>query len=152
MGRVEIRMAGFGGQGIVLAGNIIGQAAAIYDNKFATFTQNYGPESRGGSCTAEVLASDEPINYPYVLSPNLVIVFSQEAYTKYGRNNAPGSIMIIDSDLVKPDPSHNPPPFAIPATQMARETGKIVVANIIMLGFLAAVSDVVSPRHSANPS
>jgi 2-oxoglutarate ferredoxin oxidoreductase subunit gamma len=146
LGRVEIRIAGFGGQGIVLFGQIIGQAASIYDNKFATLTQSYGPESRGGSCTAEVVASDEPISYPYVLNPQVLIIFSQEAYVKYGRSHAPGAMVIIDSDLVKPDSSHNPPPLSIPATRMARDMGRTVVANIIMLGFLAAVSDLVSPE------
>lgn len=146
MGRTEIRIAGFGGQGIVLSGQIIGQAASIHDDKFATFTQSYGPESRGGSCTAEVVASDEPISYPYVLSPQVLIILSQEAYAKYGRNNSQGTLVIIDSDLVKPDSSHNPPPLSIPATRMARDMGRAVVANIIMLGFLVAVSDVVSPE------
>lgn len=146
MGRTEIRIAGFGGQGIVLLGQIIGQAASIYDNKFATFTQSYGPESRGGSCTAEVVASDEPIGYPYVLNPQVLIIFSQEAYAKYGRNHSEQTLVIIDSDLVKPDPSHKPPPLSIPATRMARDMGRTVVANIIMLGFLAAVSDMVSPE------
>ncbi len=146
MGRTEIRIAGFGGQGIVLSGQIIGQAASIYDDKFATFTQSYGPESRGGSCTAEVVASDEPISYPYLLSPQVLLILSQEAYAKYGRTNSPKTLVIIDSDLVRPDQSHKPPPLSIPATRMARDMGRTVVANIIMLGFLAAVSDVVSPE------
>jgi 2-oxoglutarate ferredoxin oxidoreductase subunit gamma len=144
LGRVEIRIAGFGGQGIVLSGQIIGQAASIYDKGFATLTQSYGPESRGGACTAEVVASDKPIDYPYVQNPNILIVLSQEAYTKYAQNPVKGTLLIIDSDLVKPDSSHNTPPLAIPATRMAREMGRPVVANIIMLGFLAAVSDLVS--------
>lgn len=144
MGRVEIRIAGFGGQGIVLSGEIIGQAASIFDKGFATFTQSYGPESRGGSCTAEVVISDEPIGYPYVTNPRLLIILSQEAYAKYGRNHTPGTLVIIDTDLVKPTPSHNPPPLSIPATRMARDMGRAVVANIIMLGFVAAVSDAIS--------
>ena len=144
MGRVEIRIAGFGGQGIVLSGEIIGQAASIFDKGFATFTQSYGPESRGGSCTAEVVISDEPIGYPYVTNPRLLIILSQEAYAKYGRNHTPGTLVIIDTDLVKPAPSHNTPPLSIPATRMARDMGRAVVANIIMLGFVAAVSDAIS--------
>ena len=144
MGRVEIRIAGFGGQGIVLSGQIIGQAASIYDNRFATFTQSYGPESRGGSCTAEVVPSDEPIGDPYVLNPQVLIIMSQEAYAKYGRNHASETLVIIDSDLVKPTPSHNTLLLSIPATRMAREMGRAVVANIIVLGLLAAVSDAVS--------
>jgi 2-oxoglutarate ferredoxin oxidoreductase subunit gamma len=144
LGRAEIRIAGFGGQGIVLSGQIIGQAASIYDKGFATFTQSYGPESRGGSCAAEIVTSDEPISYPYVLKPQVLIILSQEAYAKYGRNHSPGTLLIIDSDLVKPDPSPKPAPLSIPATRMARDMGRSVVANIITLGFLAAVSNAVS--------
>jgi 2-oxoglutarate ferredoxin oxidoreductase subunit gamma len=144
LGRAEIRIAGFGGQGIVLSGQIIGQAASIYDKGFATLTQSYGPESRGGACTAEVVASDKPIDYPYVQIPSILITLSQEAYTKYAQNPPKGTLLIIDSDLVKPDSSHNSAPLAIPATRMAREMGRPVVANIIMLGFLAAASDLVS--------
>ena len=144
MGRVEIRISGFGGQGIILTGQIIGQAASIYDDGFATFSQSYGPESRGGSCTAEVVISNEPIDYPYVQNPQVLIILSQEAYAKYVNNLPKGTLVIIDSDLVKPGASHNTAPISIPATRMAREMGRAVVANIIMLGFLAAVSDLVS--------
>lgn len=144
MGRVEIRIAGFGGQGIVLTGQIIGQAASIYDDGFATFTQSYGPESRGGSCTAEVVISNKPIDYPYVQSPQVLIILSQEAYAKYVNSLPKGTLVITDSDLVKISTSHNPTLLSIPATRMAREIGRAVVANIIMLGFLAAVSDLVS--------
>ena len=146
MGTNEIRIAGFGGQGVVLSGQIIGQAASIYDDGFATFTQSYGPEARGGSCTAEVVISDQPIGYPYVISPNVQIILSQAAYTKYANNLNPESLMIIDPDLVTPDPAQNPTPLAIPATRMAKEMGRAVVANIIMLGFLAAVTDVISSK------
>lgn len=140
----EIRIAGFGGQGVVLSGQILGQAASILDGGYATLTQSYGPEARGGSCAAEVVVSDKPIGYPYVRNPDILIVLSQEAYTKYAQSLSPDSLMIIDPDLVKPDPSQTPEPVAVPASRMARELGRVVVANIIMLGFLAAVSDVLS--------
>lgn len=128
----------------MLAGYIVGQAASIYDKRFATLTQSYGPEARGGSCTAEVVISDEPIGYPYVVSPQVLIILSQEAYARYGHDLLAETLVIIDPDLVKPDPSQNPAPLSIPATRMAQEMGRAVVANIIMLGFLAAVSDIVS--------
>ena len=144
MGRKEIRIAGFGGQGIVLSGSILGKATSIYDEGFATLTQSYGPESRGGSCRAEVVISDAPIDYPYVASPQVQIILSQEAYAEYGRDTPPDTLVIIDSDLVTIDPSQNPKPFSIPASRMARELGRVVVANIIMLGLLAAISDIVS--------
>ena len=144
MGRKEIRIAGFGGQGIVLSGSILGKATSIYEEGFATLTQSYGPESRGGSCRAEVVISDAPIDYPYVASPQLQIILSQEAYTEYGRNAPQDTIVVVDSDLVTIDPSHNPEPLSIPASRMARELGRVVVANIIMLGFMAAISNIVS--------
>ena len=131
----------------MLAGHILGQAASIYEKgKFATLTQNYGPEARGGSSCAEVVISGEPIGYPYVIKPNVLVIMSQEAYAKYTLNLGPETLVIIDPDLVK----HNTPQalkiFSIPATCLAREMGRVVVANIIMLGFLAAASNVVSPE------
>jgi 2-oxoglutarate ferredoxin oxidoreductase subunit gamma len=144
LGRRELRIAGFGGQGVVLSGQIIGQAVVVYDKKYATFTQNYGPESRGGSCTAEVVTSEEPIGYPYVVTPNIVILLSQDAYNKYGKNIPDNALMVIDPDLVKPAPEDKHRMLTIPANQMARDMGRVVVANVILLGFLAAVSDIVS--------
>ena len=143
MATKEIRIAGFGGQGVVLSGHILGQAASIYEGGFATLTQSYGPEARGGSCMSEVVISDVPIGYPYVRNPGVVIILSQEAYDKHSNSLSGGALMIIDPDLVKVDPSREPP-LSIPATRMAREMGRVVVANIIMLGYLAAVSDIVS--------
>jgi 2-oxoglutarate ferredoxin oxidoreductase subunit gamma len=144
LGRRELRIAGFGGQGVVLAGQIIGQAVAVYDRQFAAFTQNYGPEARGGSCTAEVVAAEEPIGYPYLTQPRIVVILSQDAYRKYGLNLPAETRLIVDPDLVKPDPGDKHPYLAVPTNRMAREMGRVVVANIILLGFLAAVSDFVS--------
>lgn len=145
MARKEIRIAGFGGQGVVLSGNIIGKAASIFTEGHAVLTQNYGPESRGGSCTTEVVISDEPIDYPYVTNPQVQIILSQEAYTKYGQKAPPGTLVIVDSGLVKVNPKQKPQPLAIPASRMAlEEIGRSVVANIITLGFLAARSNAVS--------
>ena len=144
MSRREIRIAGFGGQGVVLSGSILGKAASIFDKGFAALTQSYGPESRGGSCTAEVVMSDEPIDYPYVVSPQVQIILAQEAYTKFGQSPSPGTLVIVDSDLVQVDPEQIPQPLSMPASRMAREEiGRPVVANIIMLGYLAAVSDII---------
>lgn len=141
LARKEIRISGFGGQGVVLSGQILGQAASIHNSGFATLTQSYGPEARGGACTAEIVISDEPIDYPYVQEPDVVIVLSQEAYTRYAQNSA--ALLIIDPDLVKVGAGQKEP-LKIPATRMAREMGRVVVANIIMLGYLAALSDVVT--------
>ena len=147
MSRTEIRLSGAGGQGIVLAGQIIGQAASLYEQgKSATFTQSYGPEARGGSCSAEVVISNELVGYPYVISPQVLVIMSQEAYNKYTQNLSPETLIIIDQDLVKPDPDNKAKILSIPATKLARELGRVVVANIVMLGFVAAVSDVISAK------
>jgi 2-oxoglutarate ferredoxin oxidoreductase subunit gamma len=144
MKKVEIRLAGFGGQGIVLLGNIVGKAASIYNGSFAALTQSYGPESRGGSCRAELIISDQVIEYPYIVDPQIQVVLSQEAYSEFGRKAPAGTLLIVDSELVKID---TPPParlLTIPASRMAQEMGRPVVANIIVCGFLAKNSDVVS--------
>lgn len=142
-GKTEIRLAGFGGQGIVLLGNIIGKAAAIYNGQYAALTQSYGPESRGGSCRAEVIISDSQIDYPYILSPQIQVILSQEAYSEFGARAPEGTILIIDSDLVKIDTPPEARVLSIPASRLAQDMGKPVVANIIMLGFLAAQCDVI---------
>ena len=128
----------------MLSGSIMGKAASIYDKGFAALTQSYGPESRGGSCRAEVIISDVPVDYPYVVSPQVQIILSQEAYEEYGKNAPPDTLVIVDSELVSIAPSQNTSILSIPASRMARELGRIVVANIIMLGFLAAISNIVS--------
>ncbi len=145
MSRREIRIAGFGGQGIVLSGIIIGRAASIYGGKFATLNQSYGPESRGGSCRVEAVIDDIPIDYPYLVSPEVQIIFSQGAYSEYGLNAPSEALLIIDADLVSDDPSKSHRVLSIPASRLAREEiGRPVVANIIIMGFLAAISDIVS--------
>ena len=89
MARTEVRVSGFGGQGIILSGYIIGKAAAIFDKKNATMTQAYGPESRGGACSAQVVISEEEINDPEVSTPNVVVAMSQEAFTTFTKDLAP---------------------------------------------------------------
>jgi len=145
-GEKEIMIAGFGGQGIVLTGNILGKAAALLDQKHATMTQSYGPEARGGSCQSQVIISDEEILSPYVETPEVLICMNQEGYEKSAHVLAPGGLLIWDTDLVEPgelDPSFTT--FNIPATRFAEKLGNKMMANIVMLGFLSAVSDLVRP-------
>jgi 2-oxoglutarate ferredoxin oxidoreductase subunit gamma len=146
MTRTEIRLSGFGGQGIVLAAYILGKAAALFDHKHATMTQNYGPESRGGACSGQVIISDAPVSYPHLTRPNVVVAMSQEAFTKYSGEAADGGLLLIDEDLVQT--SHgasNARLYCIPATRIAEEMGRKMVANIVMLGCLAALDQRVSP-------
>ena len=145
MSRTEIRLTGFGGQGIILSGYIVGKAAAIHDGKQATFTQSYGPESRGGACSAQVIISDEPISYPHLTDPAILVVMSQAAYNKYAPDIREGALLIIDEDLVETgEIAGDVRLFSVPATRLAEELGRKIVANIVMLGFFAAATDVVS--------
>jgi 2-oxoglutarate ferredoxin oxidoreductase subunit gamma len=143
----KIKIGGFGGQGIVLAGYILGKAASLHDEKNATLTQSYGPESRGSSCSAQLIIGNEEIDYPKVSHPDLLMIMSQEAYDKFTPELAKGGTLLYDEDLAKPTNNFGKTTkvYSIPATRYAEEMGKKIVANIIMLGFFTAVSQLVSP-------
>jgi 2-oxoglutarate ferredoxin oxidoreductase subunit gamma len=141
----EIRIAGFGGQGVILSANILGRAAALFEGGYATMTQNYGPEARGGAASAALILSDEPILYPYLTHPDVLVVMSQEAYTRFGPELRENGILIVEEDLVRLDGlSGTPRVYSIPATRIAEELGKKMVLNVVMVGFLVAVAEVVS--------
>jgi len=146
MSRHEIRLSGFGGQGIMTAGYILGKAAALYDHLNVTLTKSYGPESRGGASCSQLIISDQAINYPHLTEPELLMTMSQEAYTKYIDNLASGGLLLIDQDLVELDrPRDDISVRAIPATRIAEsELRRKIVANIVMLGFVAANTAAVS--------
>ena len=140
--RKEIRISGFGGQGVVLAGYILGKALTLYDGVEAVMTQAYGPEARGGASSANIVLSNEPIDYPFVQHPDILVTLSQEAYSKFRPTAKPDALVLIDEDLVhslKQDHHH-----MIPATRLAEELGRRIVANVVMLGFFTAVTGVVS--------
>ncbi len=141
-----MRFAGFGGQGIISAGKITGKAAAIFDGKDAVMMQSYGPEARGGACNADLVISDSGIGYPQLKRPEILVIMSQEAYEKYGQNISPSGTLLIDADLVVTD--EIPPPvervYSIPATRLANELGRKIVANVVMLGALVAITGIVS--------
>jgi len=143
--KLEIRLAGFGGQGIVLSGHILGKAAALFESRDAVFTQSYGPEARGGSCSADVVISDGTIHYPKVGEPDILVIMSQGALNTYGGSIGRDGMIIVDQDLVvmEKDPT-GVTVFRVPFTRMAEELGKRIVANIVMLGAIAALSGVVS--------
>ncbi|MBZ5579409.1 MAG: 2-oxoacid:acceptor oxidoreductase family protein [Acidobacteriia bacterium] len=140
----EIRIAGFGGQGVILAAAIVGKAAALFQGGYATMTQNFGPEARGGSCSAQVILSSEPILYPYVTQPDVLVVMSQEAYTRFTPELKHGGILILEQDLVRvdrfPDGARV---FGVPATRLAEELGRKVVLNVVMVGFFGAVTKLL---------
>lgn len=141
----EIRFAGYGGQGIIRSGYIVGRAASLYDNKFATLTQDFGPESRGGACSAQVVVSDSRVLYPYVTTPDVFVAMSQEGYNKYESELSEQGLLLIDEDLVRTDQRRETTKlFAIPATRFAEEIGNRIIANVVMLGFFTAITNIVS--------
>lgn len=141
----RVLLTGFGGQGVVLAGHILGKAAAIQEGREATLIQAYGPEARGGATLVQVTISDAPILYPYIDAADAVVCMSQEGFTKYGGALGPRGVLLYEEDLVRlPDGFDEARAFGIPATQLAVEAGRKMVANIVMLGFLTAVTRVVA--------
>ena len=139
----QIRFGGVGGHGIVLAGRLLGKAAALFDGKEAVCTQTYGPEARGGASRADVVISDAPVDYPFVTEADALAVFFQEAYTKFRSRRNPDSILIFDTGLVKPfDDEENV--YGLPATEIADDLGNRLVANVVMLGYLVEKTGVVS--------
>jgi 2-oxoglutarate ferredoxin oxidoreductase subunit gamma len=143
----HVVITGFGGQGIIMAGDVLGKAATLYDNNFASMTQAYGPEARGGSCSAQVIVNEEEILFPYVKEPHVLICLSQEGYSKNVGTLRKGGILIWDTDLVqtkKIDPRFST--YHIPATRFAEELGNTMMANIVMLGFFSAVYDLISVK------
>lgn len=140
--RKEIRIAGFGGQGIGLAGYILGKAVAIYDGREAVMTQSYGPEARGGASSANIIISDQEIAYPFVQRPDVLVTMSQESYARYFPTVKTEGIILIDSELVTPQVDR--PHYLIPATRLADECGRRIAANMVMLGFLGVVTNLVS--------
>ncbi len=144
--KVELRLSGFGGQGIITAGFIIGKAA-LFDKKNAVMTQSYGPESRGARVSADVIISDAPIDYPKVAQPEISVFLSQEAYNVYGTHMNQGTI-IYDDELVEIEAGRyvDVQIYKIGANRIAEELGNRVVTNIVMLGFLTTVTHLVSPQ------
>ena len=141
----EIRVAGFGGQGVILAGMIIGKAASLYENGYATLTQSFGPEARGSACSAQVIISDRPVLYPYVTRPDILIAMSQDAYNRFLPTIKDRGTLIIEEDLVRVG---DLPPgiriYGIPATRLAEEIGRRLILNIVMVGFFGAVTGLLS--------
>jgi 2-oxoglutarate ferredoxin oxidoreductase subunit gamma len=140
----EIRVAGFGGQGVILSAIVLGKAASIHQGEYATMTQNFGPEARGGACSAQLMLSDQPVLYPYVTQPDVLVVMSQEAYTKFGPELKEGGTLLIERDLVRvSDLPKQTKIYSVPATRLAEELGKRMVLNIVMVGFFAAVTQLL---------
>jgi 2-oxoglutarate ferredoxin oxidoreductase subunit gamma len=140
--RTEVRLAGEGGQGMILAGIILAEAASIYGGKNAVQTQSYGPEARGGASKSEVVISSEEIDHPEVLAADVLVALSQEAYKKFSGGVKPDGLLIVDADKVS---GVSDKAIKIPVAKLAFETtGRQITANTVALGVLVELTGVVS--------
>jgi 2-oxoglutarate ferredoxin oxidoreductase subunit gamma len=145
--RYELRLSGEGGQGLVLAGKILAEAAAIYDERNATQSQSYGPEAREGASKSEVIISDGEIDYPKAEHLDLQLALTQEAFDKYHKDLRPGGWLIVDSDAVIKIPDGDWRVVGLPFVRLARERlGKPIVANIVALGVIVRLSKAVTEK------
>lgn len=143
--RYEIRLSGEGGQGLVLAGKILAEAAAIYDDLNATQSQSYGPEARGGASRSEVIISDDDIDYPKAVNIDLLLALTQESVDKYYKDVKDDGVIVVDEDNIKELPEGAFKVVRVPVIRMAREKlGRALVANIVALGVIAGVSKAIS--------
>ncbi len=139
----EIRLSGSGGQGLITAGMIMGEAAAVFDGKFAVQTQSYGPEARGGACKAELIISDKEVAYPKPVKVDILLVLSQQAYDQYKDDIKDDGVIIVDSSLVNYEKGKGV--YPIPITQLAIDkVGLKVTANVVALGVMSSLTGVVS--------
>jgi len=141
--RTEIRITGFGGQGVVLAGHIIGHACAVNGGKHATMIQSFGPEARGSACSTTLAVSDTEVLYPYIGRPDIFVVMSGEGYDKYRDELKEDGILVYEKDLVKVQEKQGQKSFGVSSTRIAEEIGRAIVQNIVMLGFFAAATEIV---------
>jgi 2-oxoglutarate ferredoxin oxidoreductase subunit gamma len=143
---VQVVLSGFGGQGVIMAGQILGRAAAVNEGRNAVMAQSYGPESRGGACKTEVIVADGEIAYPRVVAPDVAVVLSQEAYRKVGIPRPDHCLLIAEEDLVKLDEAAEKgrPLLRVPATRLAEQVGRRIVLNMVTLGFVSGATGVVS--------
>jgi 2-oxoglutarate ferredoxin oxidoreductase subunit gamma len=142
--RIEIRFAGFGGQGIIKSGIIVAAAASLHEGKNAVQTQSYGPESRGGACKSEVVISEEDVDFPKVVKPDVLVVMSQHAYNDYVEDLKPQGTIILDPDMIPHEIElKDVKVFRVPATKIAEELGRRIVANIVMIGAFTSLTGLL---------
>lgn len=145
MSRREIRITGYGGQGVIMTGYILGKAAAIYDGRHSTMTQSFGPEARGSACSSALVIDDSVIDYPYLRQTDLLIGLSREGYEKHEPELKGDGVLIYDSDMVEPMPPRGSIKMhGVPAARIAEELGKRIVQNIVVVGYTVAATDFVS--------
>ena len=166
MSAVELQLAGFGGQGVILAGMTIGRGLALYEGYHVSLTQSFGPEARGSACRVQLMVSPEPVLYPYLTHPHILVTMSQEAYRRFAPKLRPGGTLIIEEDLVRPEegalyssgeartPQACPEGetrvtlHRVPAMRLAEELGRKMVLNMVLVGFFTGVTGLLSPESA----
>ena len=143
----DIRFSGFGGQGVIRCSLIAGKALSIFDGKFASMTQSFGPEARGGACSSGLVVSDTRVLYPYLGAVDVLVSMSQEAYEKYEPAMSDSGILLVDEDLVTSrDARDDIKKYTIPSTRFAEEVGNRIFTNLVMLGFFTRITGIVTPE------
>ncbi len=144
--RLEVRMAGVGGQGIVTMGYVVGTAAALYDKKDVVMTEAYGPEIMGGFSRADVIISDSHIDYPIIDDPDVLLVMSQDGWERNGSLVKERGLVLYEEDLVQPGDPKSRTFVAIPAIRTADELGRRVIANVILMGALQEITNILTKK------
>lgn len=144
----EIQIGGFGGQGVVLAGMIIGRGLTLYENYHVSLTQSFGPEARGSACSVQLVVSRDPVLYPYLTQPDILITMNQDAFRRFSPNLRAGGKLIVEDELVKTEGLTGIQEFRIPAMRLAEELKRKMVLNVIMVGFFTAVTKMLSPESA----
>jgi len=142
--RTEIRITGYGGQGVVLSGYVIGRACAIESGQHATMIQSFGPEARGSSCSATLVLSDSEVLYPYTRQLDVLVAMSSEGYSKYRQELRDGGTLLYEQDLVHPVLKEGQLALGIPSTRIAEGLGRSLVQNIVMVGFFAGSTGLIA--------
>ncbi len=141
----DIRICGFGGQGVILAGFIIGKAASVFMDYHAVQSQSYGPEARGGAARSEVIISDEKIGYPRPIGVDCLVAMSQESFDSYRDDIREDTVIIVDPDLVKKHEIGRPL-YRVQALKIAEDLGNKIVTNIVMVGAFTSIFKVLKPE------
>ncbi len=149
MSAVELQIAGFGGQGVILAAMTLGRALTLYDGFQVSLTQSFGPEARGSACSAQLIVSRQPVLYPYLSQPHILVAMSQEACRRFAPHLREGGLLLVEEDLVRPPQfGRDFRLYSVPATRLAEGLGRKMVLNMVMVGFFAAITGLVRPESA----
>lgn len=143
MGRTEVRVTGYGGQGVVLISTVIGRAWAVHAGKHAAMIQSFGPEARGSSCSATLAMSETEVLYPYVRHPDVLVAMSSEGFELFRNELKDDGVVIYESNLVHPTVKPTQRAYGVPSTRIAEQLGRVLVQNVVMLGFFSAITKLV---------